>query len=106
MTMPDEERFLCEAIELTQANVAKGGRPFGAVVVKDGAIDQDLTYRLFKPRELLTDGGLRHVETPSGLDETAPVDDGDKRAKKARIKHCSTPMAPVSGAAIISINIM
>jgi len=38
MTMPDEERFLCEAIELAQANVAKGGRPFGAVVVKDGAI--------------------------------------------------------------------
>lgn len=36
--MKDESRFLCEAIELAHANVAKGGRPFGAVVVKDGTI--------------------------------------------------------------------
>lgn len=34
--MSDESRFLCEAIELAHANIAKGGRPFGAVVVKNG----------------------------------------------------------------------
>lgn len=36
--MGDDTRFLGEAIALAQANVARGGRPFGAVVVKDGAI--------------------------------------------------------------------
>jgi len=30
------ERFLCEAIELARDNVRRGGRPFGAVLVKDG----------------------------------------------------------------------
>lgn len=33
--MSDETRFLCEAIELAHANIALGGRPFGAVVVKN-----------------------------------------------------------------------
>lgn len=32
------QRFLCEAIELAQANMDKGGRPFGAVVVRDGEV--------------------------------------------------------------------
>ena len=36
--MSDENRFLCEAIELAHANIAKGGRPFGAVVGKDGEV--------------------------------------------------------------------
>lgn len=36
--MSDENRFLCEAIELARANIAKGGRPFGAVVVKNGEV--------------------------------------------------------------------
>jgi len=36
--MTTEERFLQEAIALAQANVAVGGRPFGAVVVRDRSI--------------------------------------------------------------------
>lgn len=36
--MSTDERFLCEAIELARANVAEGGRPFGALVVKDGRV--------------------------------------------------------------------
>lgn len=36
--MDNEHRFLCEAIELAHANIAKGGRPFGAVVVKGDEI--------------------------------------------------------------------
>lgn len=36
--MSDERRFLCEAMDLARANIRKGGRPFGAVVVKDGEI--------------------------------------------------------------------
>lgn len=36
--MPSKKQFLCEAIALAQDNVEKGGRPFGAVVVKDGEV--------------------------------------------------------------------
>lgn len=34
----DDRDFMREAIRLARANVAEGGGPFGAVVVKDGAI--------------------------------------------------------------------
>lgn len=34
----DEQRFLRVAIELARDNLARGGRPFGALVVKDGEI--------------------------------------------------------------------
>ncbi len=36
--MNNIERFLCEAIELARDNIGKGGRPFGAVIVKDGKV--------------------------------------------------------------------
>lgn len=36
--MNDNRRFLCEAIDLAQANMESGGRPFGAVIVKDGTV--------------------------------------------------------------------
>jgi tRNA(Arg) A34 adenosine deaminase TadA len=36
--MPETEQFLRQAIALAHENVAKGGRPFGAVVVKEGAV--------------------------------------------------------------------
>ncbi|MGB6081371.1 MAG: nucleoside deaminase [Xanthobacteraceae bacterium] len=36
--MSDENLFLCEAIELARANIARGGRPFGAVVVKNSEV--------------------------------------------------------------------
>jgi tRNA(Arg) A34 adenosine deaminase TadA len=36
--MTNEEDFLLEAIALAHSNVEKGGRPFGAVIVKDGEI--------------------------------------------------------------------
>ena len=32
------EDYLRQAIELARANIAKGGRPFGAVLVRDGAV--------------------------------------------------------------------
>jgi tRNA(Arg) A34 adenosine deaminase TadA len=32
----DAVRFLSEAVELARANIGTGGRPFGAVVVRDG----------------------------------------------------------------------
>jgi guanine deaminase len=36
--MSDEARFLQQAIELARANIAQGGRPFGAVVVRGGEV--------------------------------------------------------------------
>ena len=36
--MSQTQRFLCEAIELARANMDEGGRPFGAVVVRDVAV--------------------------------------------------------------------
>ena len=36
--MDRAERFLTQAIELARENIGKGGRPFGAVVVKDGKV--------------------------------------------------------------------
>lgn len=36
--MNDSQHFLREAIELARGNLRNGGRPFGAVVVKDGAV--------------------------------------------------------------------
>ena len=35
--MPNE-KFMCQAIALARANVQAGGRPFGAVLVRDGEI--------------------------------------------------------------------
>ncbi|MGB3289652.1 MAG: nucleoside deaminase [Burkholderiaceae bacterium] len=36
--MTDENHYLRQAIELARVNVDKGGRPFGALVVRDGAV--------------------------------------------------------------------
>lgn len=36
--MTDENHFLGEAIALARANIGKGGRPFGAILVKDDEI--------------------------------------------------------------------
>lgn len=36
--MSDHETFMAEAVALAQKNVAEGGRPYGAVVVKDGIV--------------------------------------------------------------------
>jgi tRNA(Arg) A34 adenosine deaminase TadA len=38
MIMSDTERFLCQAIELAHINLKGGGRPFGAVVVRNGEV--------------------------------------------------------------------
>lgn len=38
MAMADQDRFLRAAIDLAGENVGRGGRPFGAVVVKNGAV--------------------------------------------------------------------
>lgn len=44
--MSGTSKFLAEAIALAFDNVAEGGRPFGAVVVKDGAVIARGTNRI------------------------------------------------------------
>lgn len=36
--MSDHETYLREAVDLAARNVAEGGRPYGAVIVRDGAV--------------------------------------------------------------------
>ncbi len=36
--MNQAQRFLCEAIELARSHMDKGGRPFGAVIVREGEV--------------------------------------------------------------------
>ena len=43
--MSQTQRFLCEAIELARANMEQGGRPFGAVIVRDGEVVLEQTDR-------------------------------------------------------------
>jgi guanine deaminase len=44
--MTDEQKWLDLAIDLAVANVASGGGPFGAVVVRDGAVIGEGTNRV------------------------------------------------------------
>lgn len=36
--MADHERYLGEAIDIAHENVARGGRPYGAVIVREGVV--------------------------------------------------------------------
>jgi guanine deaminase len=36
--MTNTERYLCQAIELARTNLEAGGRPFGAVIVRNGEV--------------------------------------------------------------------
>lgn len=36
--MSNTERYLCQAIELARINLESGGRPFGAVIVRNGEV--------------------------------------------------------------------
>ena len=44
--MTDDQKWLDQAIDLAVANVAGGGGPFGAVVVRDGAVIGEGTNRV------------------------------------------------------------
>lgn len=49
--MAGDEDFLQQAIELARANIAKGGRPFGAVVVKDGEVVASSVNQTFETND-------------------------------------------------------
>lgn len=49
--MNRDEAFLQQAIELAQGNIAKGGRPFGAVLVKDGQVVASSVNQTFETND-------------------------------------------------------
>ncbi len=46
--MDQEKRFLREAIALARANIEKGGRPFGAVAVRNGEVIAEGVNRMLE----------------------------------------------------------
>lgn len=46
--MDQEKRFLREAIALARANIEKGGRPFGAVAVRNGEVIAEGVNRMIE----------------------------------------------------------
>ena len=63
--MSDAKRFLCEAIELARDNVRNGGRPFGAVLVKDGKIIATGVNEIFATGDPTTHAELQAIRVAS-----------------------------------------
>ncbi|GAA0264367.1 Guanine deaminase [Methylorubrum aminovorans] len=49
--MPDHETYLREATELALANVAEGGSPYGAVIVREGAVVARAANRIHRTND-------------------------------------------------------
>lgn len=63
--MPLQQRFLSEAIELARANVEEGGRPFGAVVVKDGDVIATGVNEILRTNDPTSHAELNAIRTAS-----------------------------------------
>jgi tRNA(Arg) A34 adenosine deaminase TadA len=63
--MSTAERFLCEAIDLARDNVRRGGRPFGAVLVKDGTIIATSVNEIHTTQDPITHAELQAIRAAS-----------------------------------------
>lgn len=63
--MSSVKKFLCEAIELARENVRSGGRPFGAVVVKDGSVVATGVNEVHTTRDPTTHAELQAIRAAS-----------------------------------------
>ncbi|CAB3798871.1 Guanine deaminase [Paraburkholderia caffeinitolerans] len=63
--MTSTERFLREAIELAHANVEKGGRPFGAVIVKDGEVLANGVNEILRTNDPTSHAEMNAIRTAS-----------------------------------------
>ncbi|WP_300616489.1 nucleoside deaminase [Dokdonella sp.] len=63
--MPNAETFLEQAIALALDNVEQGGRPFGAVVVKDGEVVATGVNRLLATRDPTSHAELNALRAAS-----------------------------------------
>jgi len=59
------ERFLCEAIDLARDNVRQGGRPFGAVLVKDRAVIATGVNEIHATQDPTTHAELQAIRSAS-----------------------------------------
>ncbi|WP_288129443.1 nucleoside deaminase [Microbulbifer sp.] len=64
--MANEQRFLREAIDLARANVDSGGRPFGAVVVKDGRVLATGVNEIHRENDPTAHAELNAIRAASG----------------------------------------
>ncbi|WP_199261576.1 nucleoside deaminase [Paracoccus binzhouensis] len=75
--MPDATHCLRQAIALAQANIAAGGRPFGAVVVSDGTViatavnETHLSHDITDHAELLALRAAARARGPEALHGSA-----------------------------------
>jgi guanine deaminase len=69
--MSEHQRFLTEAIELAYANVEAGGRPFGAVVVKDGKTIATGVNEILRTNDPTSHAELNAIRAASQLLQSA-----------------------------------
>lgn len=63
--MSDDTRFLCEAIELARANIDKGGRPFGAVLVRNGETIATAVNEIYRTNDPTSHAELNAIRAAS-----------------------------------------
>jgi tRNA(Arg) A34 adenosine deaminase TadA len=64
--MSDESRFLCEAIALARANIGRGGRPFGAVLARDGEVIATAVNEIHATNDPTSHAEMNAIRAASG----------------------------------------
>ena len=64
--MSDHETYLREAVDLAFRNVAEGGRPYGAVVVKDGVVLSRAVNTIHRTEDPTDHAEMRGLREASG----------------------------------------
>lgn len=65
--MSTQENFMRRAVALARANIADGGRPFGAVLVKDGQVLAEAANRIHASHDLTDHAEMRVIRQASAL---------------------------------------
>ncbi|GJG94777.1 nucleoside deaminase [Cupriavidus pauculus] len=63
--MSNAQRYLREAIRLAQANMEAGGRPFGAVIVRDGEVLMTAVNEIHKTNDPTSHAELNAIRAAS-----------------------------------------
>lgn len=65
--MSTQENFMRRAVALARANIADGGRPFGAVLVKDGQVLAEAANRIHASHDPTDHAEMRVIRQASAL---------------------------------------
>ncbi|WP_109480152.1 nucleoside deaminase [Paraburkholderia sp. C35] len=63
--MTSQQRYLADAIELAYNNIEQGGRPFGAVIVKDGEVVATGVNEIFRTNDPTSHAELNAIRAAS-----------------------------------------